>query len=198
MPSLIIANERRCNRLRHSLFGVDYCGQCSNGEITTDCIRTTNDGAHNHERNRRAVLAAIFVSSAGIHPNAAYAATKRDDEGFDPPVMNDLTRQIRTSIVRGAQLIDKVDGAWERFSDDLSLGSKRNRPKRNVIDAGGNVQTKKVVKSESMDGRDLIFDDTFAFSILGLCDEVRSIEHELFHVNVMLNAVVFCSIKQTF
>jgi hypothetical protein len=91
--------------------------------------------------------------------------------------MDDITRQIRTSVVRGAQLIDKVDGQWERFSDNMGLGSKRNLPKRNVIDVGGNVRSKAVVRSEDYltdEGYRIEWNEKLASGILQLCDEVSS------------------------
>jgi hypothetical protein len=97
--------------------------------------------------------------------------------------MDDVTRQVRTSVIRGAQLIDKVDGQWERFSDNLGLGQKRNLPKRNVIDVGDNVRSKAVVRSEDymIDGEyGIDWDDKFTSSVLRLCDEVSS--HKKYHL----------------
>ena len=60
-------------------------------------------------QSRRAALATL-LPSAGLMGAARRAAAADDDFG----TMKDLTRQIRTSVVRGAQLIDKADGAWVR------------------------------------------------------------------------------------
>ena len=126
-----------------------------------------DDDDRPHERNRRVMLATLLTTSAStLCPSVSCAINDADDE-FDN--MNTLTRQIRKSVVRGAQLIDTVDGAWERFSDDFGLGSKRNLPKRNVIDAGGNAVTKKFVTSSKLPI--VIFDETFSLDILRLCDE---------------------------
>merc|ERR1719343_583409 len=51
---------------------------------------------------------------------------------------SDLGISVRTSVVRGAQLADKIDGQWEKFSDKYGLGSERRkqvgrRPKDNII-----------------------------------------------------------------
>jgi hypothetical protein len=50
---------------------------------------------------------------------------------------SDLGLSVRTSVVKGAQVIDKVDGQWERLSDRFGLGSERSkqgqRPKPKVI-----------------------------------------------------------------
>ena len=176
-----------------------HCDDTNDGAVITKGRRLvdSNDGTirGHHERDRRAVLAALLLvsSPAGVHPNPASA----DDGGFfggdtPPPAaaattttMDGLSRRIRTSVVRGARLIDRADGAWERFSDDFGLGVGRNRPRKVVVDAGGgNAATRGVVKSESestttstMDGGGkggaIIFDDTFALGVLRRCDEVR-------------------------
>ena len=166
------------------MIGDEYC--YANGDVTTGRLDDANDGStRGHERNRRAVLAALLVSSsAGAHtdPASAESAATRDDGGIGgtPPAttaMDGLTRRIRTGVVRGARLIDKADGAWERFSDEFGLGGERNMPRRNVIDAGGNAVTRGVVRGESAmdDGRRVpIFDETFALGVLRRCDEVRT------------------------
>jgi hypothetical protein len=123
-----------------------------------------------HEHNRRVILATLLTTTAStmMYPTVSCALNDNDDNvEFDN--MNIVTRQIRKSVVRGAQLIDIVDGAWERFSDDYGLGSKRNLPKRNVIDAGGNAVTKKFVMSSKLPI--VNFDETFAYDILRLCDD---------------------------
>jgi hypothetical protein len=103
--------------------------------------------------------------------------------------MNIVTRQIRKSVVRGAQLIDTVDGAWERFSDDYGLGSKRNLPKRNVIDAGGNAVTKKFVMSSKLPI--VNFDETFALDILRLCDDafIQCLTYQQSQQTISMNKV---------
>lgn len=125
----------------------------------------------NCDRRRRDILATLTSSiislSAGA-PAALAAATESDN--FDAP-MNGLTRQIRTGVVKGAQVIDKLDSRWERLSDDFGLGDKRNQPKRNVIDAGGNERTKQTVQSQSNNGS-LVFDGVLAANLLKQCDEV--------------------------
>ena len=40
---------------------------------------------------------------------------------------SDLGVSVRRSVVRGAQLIDKLDGRWEKFSDDFGLGAERSK-----------------------------------------------------------------------
>jgi hypothetical protein len=38
---------------------------------------------------------------------------------------SDLGISVRRSVVKGAQIIDKIDGKWEKFSDDYGLGAER-------------------------------------------------------------------------
>ena len=40
---------------------------------------------------------------------------------------SDLGISVRTSVVKGAQLADKIDGKWEKFSDKYGLGSERSK-----------------------------------------------------------------------
>ena len=40
---------------------------------------------------------------------------------------SDLGISVRTSVVKGAQVMDKIDGKWEQFSDRFSLGSERSK-----------------------------------------------------------------------
>jgi hypothetical protein len=50
---------------------------------------------------------------------------------------SDLGVSVRTSVVKGAQVMDQIDGQWERLSDRFSLGTERSkregRPKPKVI-----------------------------------------------------------------
>lgn len=50
---------------------------------------------------------------------------------------SELGIAVRESVVRGAQVMDKVDGQWEQFSDKFGLGSARSKqdkkPTRQLI-----------------------------------------------------------------
>eukprot|EP00978_Attheya_sp_CCMP212_P043184 scaffold277581_cov28-Attheya_sp.AAC.1 len=37
---------------------------------------------------------------------------------------SDLGVSVRRSVVRGAQVMDKLDGQWEKFSDEFGLGAE--------------------------------------------------------------------------
>ena len=124
----------------------------------------------NCDRRRRDLLVTLTSSIISLSAGAPALAAATENENFEAP-MNGLTRQIRTSVVKGAQVIDKLDSKWERFSDDLGLGDKRNQPKRNVIDAGGNERSKQVVRSQAKGGS-IVLDEVFAANLLKQCDEV--------------------------
>jgi uncharacterized protein (DUF58 family) len=40
---------------------------------------------------------------------------------------SELGVAVRESVVRGAQVMDKIDGQWEQFSDKFGLGSARSK-----------------------------------------------------------------------
>jgi hypothetical protein len=50
---------------------------------------------------------------------------------------SELGIEVRRSVVRGAQVIDQLDGSWERFSDKYNLGAERSKrgdlPKPRII-----------------------------------------------------------------
>lgn len=125
-----------------------------------------------NDRRRRNILTIFTCYIMGISTttSASIAADIASTNDFEAP-MNGFTRQIRTSVVRGAQVIDSIDSKWERFSDDFGLGDKRNQPKRNVIDAGGNQRSKEVVRSQENNGS-VVLDQRFAEDFLHQCDEV--------------------------
>ncbi len=112
------------------------------------------------------MAALLVLSSADAHPNfpTVAAATRRDDGGFggNPPsnnsnaMLDGLTHQIHMVVMWGVQLIDKATRVWENFLDKFGLGGKRkNMPRRDFIDDGGNAVTKGVVRDRSTmdDGR---------------------------------------------
>jgi len=123
----------------------------------------------NCDYHRRGIILTTLTSAIISLSGAPTLAAATENDSFEAP-MNGLTRQIRTSVVKGAQAIDKLDSKWERFSDDFGLGDKRNQPKRNVIDAGGNERSKKVVQSQSNNGG-IVLDEVFAENLLKQCDE---------------------------
>jgi len=107
---------------------------------------------------RRDILANSILLLPTAFPSLSNAAE------FDTSSeMNYLTRQVRTSIVRGAQIIDKLDGNWERFSDDFGLGENRRQPKKKVLGVGGKAE----VEAKEIQA---VLDDFFCLDVLNACD----------------------------
>ena len=99
----------------------------------------------NHESdhpNRRDVLTvgigALLTGAAGLtlmpSPSSAGEVGARITKAV---TTSDLGISVRTSVVKGAQVMDQIDGKWEQLSDRFSLGAERNkrdaRPKPKVI-----------------------------------------------------------------
>lgn len=102
----------------------------------------------------------LLSTSIAVQPSLAA-------EGFDDykaPIFG-LSQQIRRSAVRGAQVIDKIDGTWERFSDDFGLGANRNMPKVDKVNviSGGSQETRKMLNEK------------LAYTLLHQCDMVSII-----------------------
>ena len=119
------------------------------------------------DRHRRDMLISLSCLGTAITPVSSLAA----DEIYDgrTPLL-ELSRQIRKSAVQGAQIIDKIDGKWERFSDDFGLGRQRNKPKVDRLN--------KVVVSENMTPiNDL--NENLASAVLQEVDVVSSIFNSL-------------------
>lgn len=89
-----------------------------------------------------------------------------DADGFDRAPLFGLAQQIKRSAVRGAQVIDQVDGKWERFSDDFGLGSNRNKPKVDKLS--------KVVSGGYSSEHRSRFNEELAFLLLQECDSVST------------------------
>lgn len=164
-PPFILSGK---NAEMYSTTSMELLTSKNDEHCRSEGVTSSDNYGHDHT-TRRDALATILcaLSTTAASPALALASNEFDK-------MSSLTRQVRKSVVRGAQLIDKVDGQWEQFSDAWGLGSERNRPKRNVIDAGGNDVSKKVVKSDIVVG-DVDLDGKFAFDLLQVCDEVGDI-----------------------
>jgi len=50
---------------------------------------------------------------------------------------SDIGISVRKSVVKGAQMMDRIDGQWEKFSDDYGLGTAR-------FNQGGRPKAKKI------------------------------------------------------
>lgn len=87
-----------------------------------------------------ASLLAVATATKSFDANAFDAETASADirsRVNKAVTQSDLGISVRKSVVRGAQVMDKVDGNWERFSDRFSLGSERSRregrPEQKII-----------------------------------------------------------------
>lgn len=64
------------------------------------------------------VLAAMFVPQPALSGEVGARITKA-------VTTSDLGVSVRRSVVKGAQVIDSLDGKWEQFSDENGLGAAR-------------------------------------------------------------------------
>jgi len=66
----------------------------------------------------------VCITIMGIEPSVAgEVGTKITRE----VTQSDLGISVRRSVVNGAKLIDKLDGRWEKFSDENNLGKERSK-----------------------------------------------------------------------
>jgi hypothetical protein len=85
---------------------------------------------HQHKLNRREYLHAlgktVAVATPFLVPTISNAIEAAGDEqqGIAAITDSQIGRAFRKSVVRGAQVADKLDEKWERFSDSLRDKSK--------------------------------------------------------------------------
>ncbi|KAL7526312.1 hypothetical protein ACHAWF_001719, partial [Thalassiosira exigua] len=138
-------------------------------------VRGDGCGGRRRVRRQRDVLSALLsplawtpALSAPLVFGPAFALT-----GEFGAQRSDLSQSVRRGMVHGAQLIDNIDGRWEKFLDGLGLGANRNKEKRNVLDTGDNGVRREVVRSPEDPGDQAgKFDEDFAYGMLAECDEV--------------------------
>lgn len=86
------------------------------------------------EHSRRDVLMAGLLVSLAPLPVQAGEVGARITKAV---TTSDLGVSVRRSVVRGAQIMDQMDGQWEELSDRFGLGAQRNqqqqRPKPKQI-----------------------------------------------------------------
>ena len=82
---------------------------------------------------------------------------------------SDLGISVRTSVVRGAQMMDKLDGKWEKFSDDNGLGAER-------LKAGKPPKPKEIPPNMALNvdlaEQILVFSDESFLELTGLASDV--------------------------
>ncbi|KAG7341615.1 hypothetical protein IV203_023568 [Nitzschia inconspicua] len=90
-----------------------------------------------HPTEFGAILAAVLTSYLLITPPLPAHAGEVGAKITKAVTTSDLGISVRQSVVKGAQIMDKIDGQWERLSDKLGLGAVRSkqsaRPKAKVI-----------------------------------------------------------------
>ena len=86
---------------------------------------------HNFNSSRRDCMHALGNAVVATAPflgpaisNAALPAADDDQQGIAAITDSQIGRAFRKSVVRGAQVADKLDEKWERFSDSLRDRSK--------------------------------------------------------------------------
>ena len=98
---------------------------CSDGEHDDD-----GEGVYETtRRNSLRILAAGFLTGGSITTGAASPSWAGEVGARITKAVttSDLGISVRTSVVKGAQVMDQIDGQWERFSDRFGLGSERSK-----------------------------------------------------------------------
>ena len=90
---------------------------------------------HKQKFRRRDIVASLASLLTATLPVQQSLAADAFDDTQAP--LSGLSQQIRRSAVRGAQVIDKIDGKWERFSDDFGLGGEMSRLHLNLCGTSG-------------------------------------------------------------
>jgi hypothetical protein len=94
---------------------------------------------------------------------------------------SDLGISVRTSVVKGAQIMDSIDGRWEQFSDNFGLGSQRqkqpSRPQPKIIPALESLNTKQA--QSVLDISDQSFVDVTGMSPSKLQKEIQDVSQKV-------------------
>ena len=99
------------------------------GDAASDKNKSNNDDDDDritNQRRRRLVLEALTVGSWTLL--GAPSSGRAGEVGAQitkAVTTSDLGIAVRVSVVKGAQLMDRIDSSWEKFSDTYGLGSER-------------------------------------------------------------------------
>jgi len=85
----------------------------------------TNDNGH-QENIRRQVLQSLLVGTLVAAPQIANAG-EIGARITKAVTQSDLGISVRRNVVGGAQIMDRLDGQWESFSDRFQLGQARSK-----------------------------------------------------------------------
>lgn len=118
----------------------------------------TSDRNGNFSLERRNVLAFLWGVSTTMIPVLPSNAGEVGAKITKAVTQSDLGISVRAQVVKGAQVMDRLDGKWEQFSDQFGLGAERAKQP-------GKPMPKDIPEP-------LPLDTSMAKSILSLCDEV--------------------------
>ena len=112
---------------------------------TTTASRETNlvvgiPSSLSSSSSRRVVLSSLLGVVTSLAVTSSIGAAHAGELGSkitQAVTQSELGVSVRTSVIQGAQIMDRIDGQWERFSDRFRLGTQRskleNRPIPRVI-----------------------------------------------------------------
>lgn len=113
----------------HVAAGVNQCGE----KAASETLLLSHHDNEQNDIDRRTAISRAIQSSALI-PAALGALDVRPSWAGEvgnkvnsAVTQSDLGISVRRSIVKGAQMMDKIDGRWEKFSDDFGLGVERSK-----------------------------------------------------------------------
>lgn len=96
----------------------------------SDCLEFQAQKADetNDENNSRRSFVKYLATSAVILTSPSPASAGEIGARITKAVTtSDLGISVRTSVVKGAQMMDRADGQWEKFSDKFGLGAERSK-----------------------------------------------------------------------
>jgi len=105
-------------------------GDGTDDEICTGCVVETTTANATSKRSRRSFvmessfLSTVLLATAAVEPSRAGEVGAMITKTV---TTSDLGVSVRRSVVKGAQVIDSLDGKWEKFSDENNLGKERSK-----------------------------------------------------------------------
>ena len=90
-----------------------------------------------YESTRRSIISSMIFTTTSLVASQPSFAGEVGARITKAVTTSDLGISVRRSVVKGAQIIDSLDGKWEKFSDDNGLGAARfnqeGRPTPRVV-----------------------------------------------------------------
>jgi hypothetical protein len=75
--------------------------------------------------SRRLFTSTLAISLVSVAATKPACASELGAMITKAVTTSDLGISVRKSVVKGAQMMDRIDGQWEKFSDDYGLGAAR-------------------------------------------------------------------------